>query len=63
MGCYVYEEEVESGLAQQNCEKMTFPSVPLAVIINMIFVMKTNHGFHLLIVSPLEECHSCWKIR
>lgn len=57
-----YEEEVESGLALQTCEKTAFPSVSLAVIINTIFVMKTNHAFYLLIVSPLEECHSCWDI-
>lgn len=47
--CYAYKEEVKSGLVQQNCEKVTFPNVSLAVIINIILVMTANHAFHLLI--------------
>lgn len=62
MEYYAYEQEVESSLAQQNGEKTTFPRVSLAVITNTVFIMKKNHAFHLVIVSPLEECHLCWEV-
>lgn len=59
---YVCEKEVKSSLAQQNCGINIFHSVFLAVITDETLVMKINHIFHLLIVSPVEECHLNWEI-